>query len=287
MSGQPMRSYQTTFLFNCRILLILYVIELYNHLNRAIRPSYGSSFKYSWMYVSGGLIMNIIGFCKIKKRAKICEYVMYIVNGFIYIGAAIVLLVFHAQVGLHYIVQSKMYHHMQKMSNTTCQKEAINELSKLINSPVDPLNDDWPTQPHRHEDDTFSDMIFALVIWLCIMFLTVLNVIVAIIEIKRLKSASQRSTLNSTELAQLHDRVNGVLGWMMGQSVRNQGPCDSPPTYDETCPDRVEATTENREDETVNVDETTALTPGHVRETDSENSDAETRPKSTTAPETP
>lgn len=74
---------------------------------------------------------------------------------------------------------------MQKMSNLTCQKEAINELSKLMNSPVDPLNDDWPTQPFRHEDDTFSDMIFALVIWLCIMFLTVLNVIVAIIEIKR------------------------------------------------------------------------------------------------------
>ena len=65
------------------------------------------------MYVSGGLIMNIIGFCKIKKRAKVCEvksvcvfypiirfndtvkYVMYIVNGFIYIGAAVVLLIFH------------------------------------------------------------------------------------------------------------------------------------------------------------------------------------------------
>ena len=134
------------------------------------------------------------------------QYVMYIVNGFIYIGAAIVLLVFHAQgmfwllstkfsktglltkqttVGLHYIILSKMYYQMQQMSNLTCQKEAINELSKLINNPVDPLNDNWPTQPLRHEDDTFSDMIFALVIWLCIMFLTVLNVIVAIIEIKR------------------------------------------------------------------------------------------------------
>lgn len=41
-SNQPMRSYQTTFLFNCRILLLLYVVELYNHINRAIRPSYGS-----------------------------------------------------------------------------------------------------------------------------------------------------------------------------------------------------------------------------------------------------
>ena len=28
------------------------------------------------MYVSGGLIMNIIGFCKIKKRAKVCEVII-------------------------------------------------------------------------------------------------------------------------------------------------------------------------------------------------------------------
>ena len=66
-------SKKTTFLFNCRILLILYCIEFYNHINRAIRPSYGHNFKYSWMYVIGGLIMNMIGYCKIKTKAKICE----------------------------------------------------------------------------------------------------------------------------------------------------------------------------------------------------------------------
>ena len=172
------------------------------------------------MYVSGGLIMNIIGFCKIKKRAKICEvsfpnlnrsvkrylvrnvhcqriYIHRSSNCFACIPCTRIVLTFSTisillwtleklvKVGLHYIILSKMYNEMQKMSNLTCQKEAINELSKLMNSPVDPLNDDWPTQPFRHEDDTFSDMIFALVIWLCIMFLTVLNVIVAIIEIKR------------------------------------------------------------------------------------------------------
>ena len=64
---------KTTFLFNCRILLILYLVEFYNHISRALRPSYVSTFKYSWMYVSGGMIMNLIGFYKIRKKPKICE----------------------------------------------------------------------------------------------------------------------------------------------------------------------------------------------------------------------
>jgi len=258
-SNQPMRSYQTTFLFNCRILLLLYVVELYNHINRAIRPSYGSSFKYSWMYVSGGLIMNIIGFCKIKKRAKVCEYVMYIVNGFIYIGAAVVLLIFHMSVGLHYIVLARVRSELLKMTNLTggCREEILAELSRVEKSELsamDPLDvsEAYFSAP-RHADDTFSDMIVALAVWLCILFLTIMNVIVAIIEIKRLKNSNNRSAYSNGDLVHLHERVHGVLDRMLGTVTRrNPGPCDLPPSYDETCPHQIQANSSDNEQQIVN-----------------------------------
>lgn len=235
---------------------MLYVIELYNHINRAIRPSYGSRFNYSWMYVTGGLIMNIIGFCKIRKRAKVCEYVMYIVNGFIYIGAAVVLLIFHANVGSYYIVYARMRAESLKLSNLTCREELLNELNTQLGNPE---VDDGGLMG-RHEGDTFSDMIIALVIWLCILFLTLMNVLVAMIEIKRLKSSSNRNAVNGGDLLEILDRVVGSI------SNRNHPTAaDLPPSYDETCPDQAGTanssesaeTADQRQEETVTVNNET------------------------------
>lgn len=233
--------------------------------------------------------MNIIGFCKIKKRAKVCEYVMYIVNGFIYIGAAVVLLIFHMQVGLEYIVLARVRSKLSEMANLTdkCRAEVLAELTRLERTDydMDPLDSNaaYFTTP-RHADDTFSDMIIALAIWLCILFLTVINVIVAIVEIKRLKNTSNRSSLSSGDLVHLHDRVHGVLDRMMGNITRrNPGPCDLPPSYDETCPTatpvtppQTEQTNESRSDEIV-VEETSQLI-----EEDENSTDSNSRNKTTT-----
>ena len=76
------------------------------------------------------------------------------------------------------------------MANLTdkCRNEVLAELTRLERTDydMDPLesNAAYFTAP-RHADDTFSDMIIALAVWLCILFLTVINVIVAIVEIKR------------------------------------------------------------------------------------------------------
>jgi len=68
------------------------------------------------MYVSGGMIMNLIGFYKIRKKPKICEYVMYIVNGFIYIGAALVLLGFHSMAGQGQMIKSYYLAFIQELN---------------------------------------------------------------------------------------------------------------------------------------------------------------------------
>ena len=77
------------------------------------------------------------------------------------------------------------------MTNLTggCREEILAELSRVEKSELsamDPLDvsEAYFSAP-RHADDTFSDMIVALAVWLCILFLTIMNVIVAIIEIKR------------------------------------------------------------------------------------------------------
>merc|ERR1711935_830723 len=242
------------------------------------------------MYVSGGLIMNIIGFCKIKKRAKVCEYVMYI-------GAAVVLLIFHMSVGLHYIVLARVRSELLKMTNLTggCREEILAELSRVERSELsamDPLDvsEAYFSAP-RHADDTFSDMIVALAVWLCILFLTIMNVIVAIIEIKRLKDSSNRAAYSNGDLVHLHERVHGVLDRMLGTVTRrNPGPCDLPPSYDETCPHQTQANgsdneqpivNESRDEEEVTV-ETSRLV---IDEDDEESRDNKTTTTTTTITE--
>ena len=96
----------------------------------------------------------------------------------------------HFSVGLEYIVLARVRSKLAQMANLTdkCRNEVLAELTRLERTDydMDPLesNGAYFTAP-RHADDTFSDMIIALAVWLCILFLTVINVIVAIVEIKR------------------------------------------------------------------------------------------------------
>merc|ERR1711935_448595 len=148
-------------------------------------------------------------------------------------------------VGLH-IVLARVRSELLKMTNLTggCREEILAELSRVEKSELsamDPLDvsEAYFSAP-RHADDTFSDMIVALAVWLCILFLTIMNVIVAIIEIKRLKNSSNRAAYSNGDLVHLHERVHGVLDRMLGTVTRrNPGPCDLPPSYDETCPHQI------------------------------------------------
>ena len=96
----------------------------------------------------------------------------------------------HFSVGLEYIVLARVRSKLAQMANLTdkCRNEVLAELTRLERTDydMDPLesNAQYFTAP-RHADDTFSDMIIALAVWLCILFWTVINVIVAIVEIKR------------------------------------------------------------------------------------------------------
>jgi len=221
-----MKNYQTTFLFNCRILLILYLVEFYNHISRALRPSYVSTFKYSWMYVSGGMIMNLIGFYKIRKKPKICEYVMYIVNGFIYIGAALVLLGFHSMAGQGQMIKSYYLAFIQEFDG-----ESYTDFLSKIQEDKE-LQDLLHIMPHRHEMDVFADMITAIVIWSTILLLTAMNIVVASFEIRRIKCARSMGTATSS-----NEFVELLTGLIRSGSYRNEErPVDLPPSYSETCP---------------------------------------------------
>jgi len=226
---REMKNYQTTFLFNCRILLILYLVEFYNHISRALRPSYVSTFKYSWMYVSGGMIMNLIGFYKIRKKPKICEYVMYIVNGFIYIGAALVLLGFHSMAGQGQMIKSYYLAFIQELNG-----ESYSDfLSKMQEDQE--FQDLLKIMPHRHEMDVFADMITAIVIWSTILLLTAMNIVVASFEIRRIKCARSMGTATSS-----NEFVELLTGLIRSGSYRNEErPVDLPPSYSETCPQNV------------------------------------------------
>lgn len=207
-------NYQTTFLFNCRILLVLYLIEFYNHINRAIRPSYGASFKYSWMYVIGGMIMNLIGYCKIKSKPKICEYVMYVVNGFIYIGASLVLLSFHAYAGKGELLKNQIM--------------PIAYIAELDGEDADYLFNNSARSITRHSSDIIGDMVFAIVVWSGILLLTCMNVLVALLEIRRLKTFGRAGGENNRDLVEL------LGSFMRLRSYRDeQRPVDLPPSYDE------------------------------------------------------
>merc|ERR1711962_44098 len=226
---REMKNYQTTFLFNCRILLILYLVEFYNHISRALRPSYVSTFKYSWMYVSGGMIMNLIGFYKIRKKPKICEYVMYIVNGFIYIGAALVLLGFHSMAGQGQMIKSYYLAFIQELNGDAYP----DFLSKMQEDKE--FQDLLKIMPHRHEMDVFADMITAIVIWSTILLLTAMNIIVASFEIRRIKCARNMGAATSS-----NEFVELLTGLIRSGSYRNEErPVDLPPSYSETCPQNV------------------------------------------------
>merc|ERR1711935_1196514 len=161
-------------------------------------------------------------------------------------------------VGLH-IVLARVRSELLKMTNLTggCREEILAELSRVEKSELsamDPLDvsEAYFSAP-RHADDTFSDMIVALAVWLCILFLTIMNVIFAIIEIIRLKNSNNRSAYSNGDLVHLHERVHGVLDRMLGTVTRrNPGPCDLPPSYDETCPNQVQANGSDNEQQIVN-----------------------------------
>ena len=117
---------------------------------------------------------------------------MYVVNGFIYIGASLVLLSFHAYAGKGELLKNQIM--------------PIAYIAELDGEDADYLFNNSARSITRHRDwlilnlnieldmsilslltssDIIGDMVFAIVVWSGILLLTCMNVLVALLEIRR------------------------------------------------------------------------------------------------------